>query len=258
MTPRLRSLLAVLLISTPTLVGAQAVLDIRNDFYFPTDAVDRVAERVYKTRTRELADSARLDVDATLLARLRGVLAALKVGARFEHAQSATVDWEIHTCRRCGENASAMAGGRLLVGEEFVNELALSDAELAYVLAHEMAHVLAEHSREFASAARYFVDNGRHRDYQDIQNELSESFVVNLRMAAVSAQQEIEADYIGFILGARSGYEPYAMLSLLAKLNGELTDSAAMNPVGQKRISQAQAMLETARRIRAVKVSALH
>ena len=254
----LRIWLAALLICTPLLAGAQAVLDIRNDFHFSADAVDQVAARAYRVRVQSLAETGHLDVDVSLLARLHRVIAALNGGARFEHPLSATVDWEIHTCQGCGENASAMAGGRLLVGEEFIIELALSDAELGYMLAHEMAHVLAEHTREFASAARYFVDHGRYRDYQDIQNELSESFAANLRMAQVSAQQEIEADYIGFIIGARSGYDPNAMLSLLAKLNSDSGSSIARHSAHEKRTNQAQSMLEAARRIHAMRVTVQH
>ena len=49
--------------------------------------------------------------------------------------------------------------------------------------------MLAEHTREFATTARFFVGNGRNREYGDIQNELDESFVVNLRMAPVYAQK---------------------------------------------------------------------
>jgi predicted Zn-dependent protease len=247
----MRTLLAALLISTSALAGAQSILDIRNDFHFSTDAVARVAEPAYRARIQALAETGRLDVDAALLARVRGVIAVLKIGARFEHAQSAAIDWEIHTCQRCAETASAMAGGRLLVGEQFVRDLELSDDELGFVLAHEMAHVLAEHSREYVSVARYFVDHGRYRDFEDIQNELNESFVVNLRMATVSEQQEIDADYIGFILGARSGYDPAAMLSLLAKLGGESKAIGTVHPAKEKRIHQAHVMLEAARRIRA-------
>jgi len=54
-----------------------------------------------------------------------------------------------------------------------------------------------------STAARYFVDNGRNRSYEDIRREVDESLPANLRMSGVYAQQELEADYIEIIIGAR-------------------------------------------------------
>ena len=136
-----------------------------------------------------------------------------------------------------------MAGGKLLIGEEFILTLALSDEELAYLLAHEMAHVLAEHTREFATYARYFVSNGLAREYEDLQQELDESIGLQMRMAFLSAQQELEADYMGFILGARAGVEPAAMLSLLCKLRSDSGSLPVSHPSDERRSQQAQAML---------------
>ena len=221
----MKRMLVAMLIAAPGHSGAQALLDFHNNFAFPAGAVEAVAERTYRARLWSLAEDGRLDVDAKLLGRLRRLVAGLDAAVRFEHPGAAAIAWEIHTCRRCGENAAAMAGGRLLIGEEFISELALTDDEVAYLLAHEMAHVLAEHTREFASVARYFVDHGRDRHYWDIQRELDESLAVNLRMSAVYVQQELEADYIGFILGARSGHEPEAMLRMLHKLHANVARS---------------------------------
>lgn len=62
----------------------------------------------------------------------------------------------------------------------------LSEDELGFLLAHEMAHVLCEHTREFATAARYFVDNGLDREYWDIQRELDASLLAKLPSASSS------------------------------------------------------------------------
>lgn len=246
----MKHLLFAMLIVVPGLVPAQGLLDFRNDLAFDAGAVEAVAERVYRERLDAFAAKGQLDVDAELLARLRKTLERLQPAARLERPASAAIRWEIHTCRQCGESASAMAGGRLLVGEEFIAELALTDDELGYVVAHEMAHVLAEHTREFATTARFFLDNGRNRYYEDIQNELDESFVVNLRMAPIHALQELEADYMGFILGARSGFDPEAMLRMLRKLHADGTPGFSRHPEARERIARAQAMLQAAYRVR--------
>ncbi len=245
----MKHLLVAMLIAAPGCAMAQGLLDFRVDLAFEAKTVEAVAERAYRARLRALDADGRLDVNPGLLDRLRVLVARLQPSAQFEHPDVAP-GWEVHTCRRCGENASAMAGGKLLVGEEFVARLALTDDELAYVLAHEMAHVLAEHTREFATAARFFMANGRNREYWDIQKELDESFTVNLHMGVLHVQQELDADYAGFILGARSGFDPEAMLRMLRKLYVEPTSVLATHPHAMERIHRAQAMLESARRIR--------
>ena len=250
----MKRLLIAMLIALPGLAGAQGLLDFRHDLAFKAQTVNAVAERAYRARLRAYAADGRLDANPELLVRLHRLLVQLLPAARYERPDAASIAWEIHTCRRCDENASAMAGGKLLVGEEFVRKLALSDDELGYVLAHEMAHVLAEHTREFATTARFFMGNGRNRDYEDIQNELHESYSVNLRMAPLIVQQELEADYMGFVLGARSGFDPDAMPRFLRKLGDEPVSMLSLNVSTRQRIAQAEAMLQSARRIREIGV----
>jgi predicted Zn-dependent protease len=233
----------------PLAGGAQPLLEFRTDLAFHAGTVDEVAERGYRERLKSLAAAGRLDTDTALLDRLNRLLASLVAAARYELPAAADIAWEIHSCSRCGENAAAMAGGKLLVGEEFIAEMALGDDELAYLLAHEMAHVLAQHTRELATIARYIVDHGRYRQYEDIQRELDESIAVNLRMSVLYGQQEIEADYIGHILGARSGYRPEAMLSMLRKVLREEGDTFMRHPDRNSRMQRAQSMLPIARRL---------
>lgn len=240
-------LLCFILVAAP--IAAQPLIDVRKDLAFGVEVVESVAARAYARRLQQLADKGLLDRDAVLLGRLQDILARLRAATEYELPESAAIRWQLHTCRRCQENAAAMAGGRLLFGEEFIAQLDLSDAELAYLVAHEMVHVLAEHTREYATTARFFVANGLHREYWDIQRELDESFVVNLRMSHEYERQELDADYYGFILGARAGFNPEAMLSLLRKLGGDEPSMLSRHPGEQRRMRQARTMFESARRI---------
>jgi predicted Zn-dependent protease len=246
----MKFLAAVLLLAVSGAAGAQRLLEFRDDLRFSAAEVQASAARAFGARMRVLARAGQLDTDPALKARLQRVFPRLLRAAVYERPDAAGLAWEIHACSRCDENAFAMPGGKLLVSADFVARLALTDDELAYLLAHEMAHVLAEHAREFATAARYFVDNGRERDYADIQQELDGSLPVLLRMSAVSRQQELDADYIGFILGAHAGFAPQAMLSLLEKLR---TGASLLgtHPTHARRLEQARAMLGAAQRLAA-------
>ena len=248
----MRIVLLALMVVAPGFCAAQRLLDFRNDLAFEPATINALAERTYRARLQALDAEGHLDGNGPLIERLRGLISRIAEAARFERPESAKIEWEIHTCRRCGENASAMAGGKLLIGEEFIAELAPTDDELGYMLAHEMGHVLAEHARESATTARFLLGNGRNRDYEDLRSELDESLVANLRLAPLYAQQEFEADYIGFVLGARAGFDPEAMPRMLRKLRSDSSSAFATHPSEDERIQRVETMLEMARRIRAI------
>lgn len=243
--------LAVLLASglaAPAL--AQRVLDLPQSFAFTPAEVGAFAGHAYGARLRTLRDASRVDGDDALKARLQRLFPRIAAAAAYEMPASASLAWEIHSCAGCDENAAALPGGKLLVSSDLVARLALSDDELAYLLAHEVAHVIAQHTREYASAARYMIDNGRHRSYADIQEELDASLSAMVRMAPIAAAQELEADRIGFVLGAHAGFAPAAMLSLLGKL-GDGAGFAGSHPPRATRFAQARQMLDAARRLAA-------
>ena len=243
----MKHLIASLLLALPGLAGAQALLDFRSDLAFSETEVDALAAQEYRERLRALERKGELDRDPALLRRLEDILPSLRHAAAYERPDSARLAWEVHVCSGCDESASAMAGGKLLVSADFVARLALDDGELAYLLAHEMAHVLAEHTREFATLARAFVGNGFKRGYADIGEQLAQDLSVNLRMKPAYDQQELEADYMGFVLGAHAGFAPEAMLGLLGKLHGDSRSLLGTHPADAERLRRARAVLETAR-----------
>jgi hypothetical protein len=238
----MRSWIAAVLLAATGTAGAQSLFDYRDDLGFTRESVESFARRDYQRRLDLLRESGRLDANPALSGRLAPLFARVLAAAEIERPGFARLACEIHTCSRCGETAFAAAHGRLMVGEEWVARLDLSDDELAFLLAHEIAHVLAEHSREFAGAARYFVDNGLRREYWDIQRELDASLVAQYRMAFIAQQQELEADRIALFLGARAGFDPAAMASLIAKLAvGETGPGPGTHPAHQRRLAQVRA-----------------
>src|SRR5262245_12729903 len=245
----MKRLLAAVLLIAPALASAQPLLDFRDDLAFSASEIDAQAAQEFGVRLRALARAGQLDRDRALELRLHRIIGRLRDAAVYERPSSARLAWEVHTCTGCDESASAMAGGKLLVSSDFVSDNAFTDDELAYLVAHEMAHVLAEHTREFATIARFFLGNGLARGYEDIHHELAENLPVNLRMGPDYVQQELEADYIGLVLGARAGFEPQAMMSLLEKLQGGGQTLLETHPGDLIRLRHAGAMLETGRRL---------
>jgi predicted Zn-dependent protease len=115
-----------------------------------------------------------------------------------------------------------MPGGKIMVYSGLVEKLNLTDAELAAVLGHEMAHALREHSRERVSRAMtqqialagVAVLTGAG---EGVQNMAGTVAAVTFQLPH-SREQESEADTIGLELMARAGFDPNAAVSVWKKM----------------------------------------
>ena len=107
-------------------------------------------------------------------------------------------------------NAFALPGGSLYVTRGLIS-LANDTSELASVLSHEMAHVVARHAAIREDQIRAAVLNSR-----AISDTLSDPQLgalalarSRLSIATFSRGQELEADAVGVGIASRAGYDPY-------------------------------------------------
>lgn len=116
-------------------------------------------------------------------------------------------------------NAFALPGGYLYITRGLL-ALANDSSEVAAVIAHEMAHVTANHGvqrrrREEAEviASRVAVEI--------LSDDLAGEQAIarsKLRLAAFSRQQELQADVIGVRMLGRAGFDPYAAARFLRSM----------------------------------------
>jgi predicted Zn-dependent protease len=132
-----------------------------------------------------------------------------------EHARQAA--WRLETLGLPEVEAQAQPDGLLLVSEVFIEQRGLSDAELAFVLAHEMAHVILEHERQALSYARLLLPRQVARSVRDMYVEIDHNFALLKAMEPVLQQGELEADELGLLLAAAAGYAPLAQLRFLER-----------------------------------------
>ena len=121
-------------------------------------------------------------------------------------------------------NAFALPGGFFYVNSGLI--LAADDeAELAGVMAHEIAHVAARHGTEQASKGQLlnlasipliFVSGGIGYGIQQAANVL-----VPLTFLKFSRGSEEEADYLGVQYLYKTGYDPSAMVRFFEKLQAK-------------------------------------
>jgi predicted Zn-dependent protease len=123
-------------------------------------------------------------------------------------------------------NAFALPGGTVVLTASLLS-LCESDVDaLAFVLGHEMAHVVRGHAMErlvVNSAISALANLGKIR--QSVLGWVRHVGVGALQ-GAYSQDQELEADRLGVYLMRAAGYDPRAACRLLENLSGEHPPSA--------------------------------
>ena len=213
------------------------------DMAFTSTEVNRLTQVRYEDTLAEYTAQRRLDDDVAMTRRVRKIGSTLIGAAIAFKPKSKLWAWEIHTTSDPNVDAFCMAGGKLLVGSAFVKKLKLSDGELAMLIAHEVAHAVAEHHREELSEVLRL--SGRPNTRPEIlMAQLDADFSLQLRLSNLSYMQESEADQIGMILAHQAGWSTADMVGFYRKL--AQTDSSSMlanaYPSMRSRLSMALGM----------------
>src|SRR5436853_1421529 len=130
-------------------------------------------------------------------------------------------------------NAFALPNGQLYVTRGLV-ALANDNSELASVLAHEMAHVIARHAeiREDQARQAALVNRVATDLLSDPQLGALALAKSKITLANFSRAQEFEADGIGVGISARAGFDPYGAERFLTSMghNAQLRTQRAIDP----------------------------
>ncbi|OWQ88408.1 peptidase M48 [Roseateles aquatilis] len=151
--------------------------------------------------------------------------------------------WEVNLLGSRELNAFCMPGGKIAFYYGILQQLQLSDDEVAMIMGHEVAHALREHARErmgktmatngaIELGAALFGLGDLGRGVANIGGQL-------LKLT-FSREDESEADLVGMELAARAGYNPRAGVTLWQKM-GEVSKGAppqflSTHPAGPTRI----------------------
>src|SRR6185436_16888200 len=126
-------------------------------------------------------------------------------------------------------NAFALPNGQLYVTRGLL-ALANDTSELASVLSHEMAHVIARHAaiREDQVRQAALVSKVATDVYNDPQMGAMALARSKIALASFSRAQELEADGVGVGISARAGFDPYGGVRFLTAMgrNAELRQPA--------------------------------
>jgi predicted Zn-dependent protease len=113
-------------------------------------------------------------------------------------------------------NAFALPTGQLYVSRGLI-ALANDTSELASVLSHEMAHVIARHAaiREDQARQAQLVSRVASDVFNDPQMGAMALAKSKIALASFSRGQELEADGIGVGISSRAGFDPYGAVRFL-------------------------------------------
>lgn len=218
-----------------------------------SDEILHLSHQAYQETLAEARAAGKLDINHSQVVRLRRIANTLIPHTSVYRADSRQWQWEVHAIESRSLNAYVMPGGKIVFYSGIIDRLNLTDAEIAAIMGHEMAHALREHSREKMSrslatssvlgiaASALGLSNG-----QTQLVGLAGQLGLDLPH---SRTQESEADKIGLELMARAGYNPNAAISLWQKMQshsgGDMPQFLSTHPSSGNRIKIMQELIPT-------------
>lgn len=214
--------------------GTHAQFNLRN---LDINKVLDTARNVVKA-TSDIAEQEEIDLGRDVAARLLGAAPLMAndgvqryvnhVG-RWLATQTERPDlpWQFGVLEAPQLNAFATPGGNVFITRGLLERMR-SEAELAGVLAHEIAHVLRKHhlkaiqkGAQTALAGEALAQALARRDGANREKLIALGSEVFTR--GLDKGDELEADRLGVAIAARGGYDSYGLPAVLQTLN-------AMNP----------------------------
>jgi predicted Zn-dependent protease len=182
-----------------------------------------------------------------------------KVGQKIAAASGYDYDWEFNLLENDEANAWCLSGGKVAVYTGIL-PYTQTEAGLATVMSHEIAHAIARHGAE-RSAQSQLLNYGLAIGQATMQdNPNKELIMLGVNVAGnigiilpYSRKHESEADYMGILLMAKAGYDPNEAVSFWQRMaagssgsQGFLSDFLSTHPSDEKRIADIQKHLPEA------------
>ena len=213
--------------------------------------VDQMYAQSYQQTLGEASGKGMLDKTSANAKRVQAIANRLIAQAPTFRADAAQWKWEVNLIKSDEMNANCGPGGKIFVYSALIDNLKLTDDELAAVMGHEIAHALREHGREAMSKA-YGIEmakQGAGALFGLGQDSLAlADTVANYGMTLPNSRSnENEADLIGLELSARAGYNPNAAITLWNKMakasEGAPPEFMSTHPASDSRIASLQAAI---------------
>ena len=215
----------------------------------PAETLEHAADQQYaELLAQAKAQGALAQPGNPQLARLQTIARRLIPPAIAWNPRAKDWQWEVNLIASQQINAFCMPGGKIVFYTGLIEQLKLSDDEIAMVMGHEMAHALREHSREQLAktqATSVGIQLGAAIFGLGDMGTAAANLGGKLLTLKFSRSDESDADLVGLEIAARAGYNPQASVSLWQKM-GEANGAGGISflsthPSGPDRIAKLQA-----------------
>ena len=184
--------------------------------------INQGAHIAYQSVLKEAKEKKLLNTNHHLVKRVRRIANDIIPHTRIYREDAPQWNWEVNVLESDQLNAWCMPGGKIAFYTGIINKLKLTDAEIAAIMGHEMAHALREHGRERASEQTLTqVGLSALSIFTGVQGPSLDAAALALQVTLTlpnSRTHEVEADRMGVELAARAGYNPYAAVSVWQKM----------------------------------------
>lgn len=220
----------------------------------PEEQVNEAARQQYTQMMGEAKQKGVLAPESDpQLKRLRAIAQRIIPHTARWNPVSKNWEWQVNLIQSDQVNAFCMPGGRIGFYTGIIQQLNLTDDEVAAVMGHEIAHALREHGRERLAKTNVTALGARVGGAL-----LSGIFGVDPNITGTAANyagqflvlkfsrdEEREADLVGLDISSRAGYDPRAGIALWRKM-AALNQSAPIellstHPGGETRIKDMEA-----------------
>ena len=219
----------------------------------PAESLEQSARQQYRQTLGEASSKGALAPDDyPQLRRLRAIANRLIPYTAQWNPESRKWKWEGNLIGSKQLNAWCMPGGKIAFYTGILDQLQLTDDEVAMIMGHEMAHALREHARERLakskatslglSVASQLLGLGQLGD-------AAANVGTQLLTLKYSRDDETEADLVGLEIAARGGFKPEASVQLWKKMlsatggNKGQPGFLSTHPSGNNRIQELEANL---------------
>ena len=189
----------------------------------PPDAAISMAKTAYMSTLQQFARGGKLLNDPQLAERMGRITGRLVAVAVQEYPHTSDWAWSVALVDDVNViNAWAMAGGRMAIYRGLVEKLRLSDAEIAHIMGHEIAHAIANHHAERMSmvlAQNLAVSVVDRNTAEDSRAAPIANTVATVALTLPNSRSgEEEADNLGMWIATKAGYDPQAVVTLWEKM----------------------------------------
>lgn len=230
--------------------------------FVPDSIINSMSIQQYSAFINE----SRLSADAAKTAMVKRVGERIRVAVDQyckEHADSdpfAGYEWEFNLVEDPNVNAFAMPGGKVVIYTGIL-PVTQTEAGLATVMGHEIAHVFAKHGSERMSQqllvqlGSVALSTALKDQPEATQSIFVSAFAVGSQVAVLlpySRKHEYEADRLGTIFMAMAGYDPHEAVTFwqrMSALKGEGASTPAFlstHPADASRIKKLQELMPEA------------